>query len=280
MLALGENAMKWTIALVLLMAGLAEGSCMQPEMNGKKVSEIFKDKQTAQLATAACEGNSAKINALIKAKAPINYAGSDGSTPLLWAISCKNEKGVEALLKAGANPNQHANESVENVNPVTAAASYSNPELLRLVLKYGGNPNSAMREDQDSALSIAFSLGNRNDEWTNYYMLLDAKADINWKNSTNWTIADEALAQGYPSKIIELLDRGFNQDLEKIAEGMYSRPIAVDYPEFMNRGIVLRMLRDRGVDIKKAKQANLDMNHKVGVELDYDMSFERELDKP
>lgn len=270
--------MKKTIAFVLLLAGLAEGSCMQPEMNGKKVSEIFADKQVVKLAIAACKGDTGKVDALTKAHAPVNSAGSDGSTPLLWAISCKNAQGVEALLKAGADPNQQADASVESVNPVTAAASYSNPDLLRMVLQYGGNPNSAMREGRDSALQIAFSLGNQHDEWINYYTLLDAGADINLKGPSGRTIADYVLGQGYPSMVIELLERGYDTDLFDIARGMYNRPIAPNHPEFRNRGIVLRMLRDRGVDIKKAKQNELDFMREHELFSDYDWSFEKELE--
>lgn len=269
--------MKKTIALVLLLAGLAEGSCMQPEMNGKKVDAIFADKQVVKLAIAACKGEAGKVDALVKAHAPVNSAGSDGSTPLLWAISCKNAKGVEALLKAGADPNQQAYTSVENVNPVTAAASYSIPDLLRLVLKYGGNPNSAMREGRDSALQIAFALAQDTKDWTNYNTLLDAGADINLKGPSGSTIADYVLGQGYPSKVIELLERGYNTDLFNIARVVYIRNISPNHPEFRNRGIVLRMLRDRGVDIKKAKENVLDFKRENGLFLDYDWSFEKEL---
>jgi ankyrin repeat protein len=52
----------------------------------------------------------------------------------------KNKKGIEALLKAGANPNDTSN-VYGRATIHQASMKIDDPEFLKLILKYGGYPN-------------------------------------------------------------------------------------------------------------------------------------------
>ena len=68
------------------------------------------------------------------------------------------------------------------------------------------------------------SLGMSDDLWDNYYLLLSAGANIN-QVSDGATVAEFAAALGRFDKVLELLDRGYNGDLEDLGGLIESRYI-------------------------------------------------------
>ncbi len=48
-------------------------------------------------------GSLARVEELLKSKAPINYQDEDQKTALLWAVEKRHEKVFNLLLKQGAN---------------------------------------------------------------------------------------------------------------------------------------------------------------------------------
>lgn len=194
---------------------------MVPGADDKRAHQTFQDEKLVQLAQAGCLGDRAEVAKLVQGGVPVDGPGVNGVTPLRWVVDCDNVDGADALIAAGANPNRRTG----NDTPVLAAARHRNPRLLRLLLQHGGDPDATDGEGNDSALYYALGLGVEFDEWENYYLLLNAGADIN-RSINGSTVADRAVALGRPSKVIELIERGYRQDLDRLARLVKARGIA------------------------------------------------------
>jgi ankyrin repeat protein len=267
------------IAAGLAMVGVGGTQVMEQTVDGKTVSEVFTDPQAARLARAACSGKVEKVNDLIANGASPNVRGSHGMTPLFWALNCGTPTTVEALLKAGGNPNQ----SIETAeSPLYRAATFKDPTYLRLMLKYGGDPNKPL-SDGETVLSAAFAAGQYGNQWQNYYMLLDAGVDVNLPSRTIG-MAEFAVAVGLPSKAVELLERGYNFQLESLADAIYGsglNAVTAEHPqplrdeaEYKYIGIAARMLKERGIDTEMIKRRIDEQDNQVKAGIRHDYSFE------
>ena len=67
--------------------------------------EYFSDKQVMSLARAGASGDSDMVAKLVSDGVDVNARGTDGMTPVIWALLALNERGFECLLQHGANPN-------------------------------------------------------------------------------------------------------------------------------------------------------------------------------
>lgn len=160
-----------SIAVLLL------GCAMQSKAFGSKgASKYFVDEQTLQVAEAAAEGDIEKIQTLKDKGANIDGIGKDGVTPLLWALSQGNKKGVEALLSLGADPN-HQTEDGDSM--MSLASQMTDHDFLRLAVKYKGNPNLTLANGPPrSPLMAAIGPGGLD----NVKTLLQAGANINYQD--------------------------------------------------------------------------------------------------
>jgi hypothetical protein len=197
---------------------------MEKTVAGKTARETFNDAPAAVLAEAACDGDLPGIARALREGANVNSRGLFDSSPLFWAVTCKNSAGIEALLRAGANANDEMRISAGyKISPVFTAAGNRETNILKLLLKYGGDPN-VNDGGSNSALVRAFSLGvelSRGDEhdrsaWDNYYTLLNADANINRDDGT-LPIAMAAGSVNEWDKVAELLDRGYHLRLSDLA---------------------------------------------------------------
>lgn len=188
-------------------------------MLGANAIELFGEPRVAALAEAACAGDVAGVSAAVADGVNPNsisvgldeYGGR--VTPLLWAVDCGNSRGVEALLRAGADPNQNTGGRV-GLTPVLAAAGARNPAILRLLLQNGGDPNAMTEVRRETALMRAFDLGLGTESWENWNTLLDAGADIEAApHDDHQTIATHAAWINRFDKVVELLERGYSYDL-------------------------------------------------------------------
>lgn len=245
------------ILLLPLLAAL--GPCTPHKVNNKTVEQMFSDPALARLADAACDGRIGEVKRIIEDGINVNATGEDGATALLWAISCQNLEGMEALLKAGANPNQAAGKSQGNMTPVIAATSYDNPASLELLLNWGGNPSSVRIDGSGrdkSALMAAVGHGYINQHWEAFYLLLEKGADVNF-NAEGDTAAILAVSYGYPDKAIDILNHGHDYDLDNLAFHLFLR-LGFDEPS-PDQVLLMEMLQERGVDIEAAKKRALDL---------------------
>lgn len=217
---------------------------MEHQVGGKTAEEIFVSPQLRALAKAGCEGDSAKIQTLVSQSVPVDGAGAEGVTPLLWALSCKNVSGVKALLEAGADPNKKA---VQGMTAVLAAVNYYGP-FLSLMLDHGGDPNAVYNDSQRTALEEALSHGIHTSEWDNFELLVQRGADINRAPEKGLPIAEAAIARGRPSKALFLLDHGYRHDLDGLANVLHGSLLDKSSKEYQERDKVIARLEALGVN--------------------------------
>lgn len=190
-------------------------ACQAHEVGGKTLKEVFSDRKVRKLANAACMGDHKAIKFQIKKGTDVNSTGYMGVTPLFWALSCENYDGIDALLQHGADPN-HITE--RGRTPFTASATYDDPHFLKLMLKRGGNVNAVFGSTEETILMAAFRSGIDHNEWSKYYMLLNAGANINYvTKDRSYTLArfSSALFRRQ-CKTLELIERGYSVNLDDL----------------------------------------------------------------
>ena len=212
---------------------------------------VFSDPRVAALARAACAGDLHDILRQLRLGADANFIGKDGLTPLFWAQGCRNKVGMEALLKAGANPN-YALPFVDGhpprggISAVWKAATLEDPSFLNLLLKHGGDPNAVDQLGGTSALARAFDFGLASHTWDNYYTLLNAGADIN-RAYGGITIAYRAAALNQFDKVVELVHRGYRGDLMQLGGLAQSAMLYPGDPQLVWRTRLVELLKSKGV---------------------------------
>jgi ankyrin repeat protein len=227
----------------------------------------FEDAGARRFAEAACAGDTAAIAQALRDGARPNTPGTWNDTPLTWAVRCDNLDGVTALLDAGGDPNFKAPNRflthedavrlhrwppepmpIYGFSAVYSAARTPDSRLLSLLLRRGGDPNAFSADVNRSALQRALSLGAHEGKWENYYLLLNAGANINRANDVGATIADWAVTLGAMDKIEELLDRGYNYDLKRLARSISIRQV-YNPDQAAAKARIIERLRKMGVEV-------------------------------
>ena len=268
-------------ALFLVSTGILGLTMNDPKLGGMTIGEVFSDPKAAKLAKAACGGDTSRIATLIAEGVDVNAKGQDGIVPMFYALKCEQPAALETLLKAGANPNYAGTDGILGTY---AAASYTDPTYLKLMLQYGGNPNLTSGNG-DTVLLKAFTLGQFDEKWDNFELLLNSGVDINRPMSGgNTGIATYAAFVGHPSKAVQLLERGYTYDLEGLADAIYGNSMNLvsarspepsrSNPEYKYLTIAAKMLKERGVDKEKVKRFIDERNKQVGAGVRHDYSFE------
>ncbi len=143
-------------------------------------SHFFPDAATARLADAAGRGDAAAVRQLAAAGADPNAGGTEGMTPLLFAIASNSKAGAKALLEAGADPNRRAR---DGESALTMVASGTDTDWLRLLLSFGGDPNA--RNSIGEPVLVNAGLRRNADA---VRILLDAGADIEATDESGSTV--------------------------------------------------------------------------------------------
>jgi uncharacterized protein len=157
------------------------------------------------LIDATKANDSAGALALIKDKADVNAAESDGTTPLHYAVYNDDVALVESLLKAGAKPSL-ANKY--GSTPLLEAAVRGNPVVIEKLLKAGADSNQGNADGQTALLIVA-----RTSNVTVAKLLISHGAQVNvtehWHDQTPlmW-----AAAEKQPAMVKLLLDHGAKVD--------------------------------------------------------------------
>lgn len=195
-------------------------------INGRTADDVFSDPDVARLASLACAGDEAGLARLAGTVNP-NFVGLNGTTPLFWALDCRSLRGVEALLRMGANPNLSTGQP-GGYTPVIAAASFEDPAFLATLLRHGGDPNAKYEQDGTTVLQRAFQLGLHGGSWENWEVLLDSGANINAVRGERETIAIFAADLNRFDRVVELLERGYSHDLTYL--GFVVQPLQHETP--------------------------------------------------
>jgi ankyrin repeat protein len=157
------------------------------------------------LVEAVKANDSATALALIKDKADVNAAESDGTTPLHYAVYHDDVPLVEALLKAGAKA-QVANRY--GSTPLLEAAVRGNPLVIEKLVKAGADVNAGNADGQTALMVLA-----RTSNIAAAKILISQGANVNvierWHDQTPlmW-----AAAESQPEMVKLLLDHGAKVD--------------------------------------------------------------------
>lgn len=100
-------------------------------LNGAGLNPEKRFENSAFIEAISSDSHNA-IEFLLSQKIDINHQGEDKLTPLIWAVIKGNEKLVDILLKAGANPNLA---DVSGRNVFHYAARMGNLGILKLLLQ-------------------------------------------------------------------------------------------------------------------------------------------------
>ncbi|XP_029048675.1 transient receptor potential channel pyrexia isoform X5 [Osmia bicornis bicornis] len=133
------------------------------------------NKKCTPLHCAAATGDFASVKCLIKSRADVN-AGLSGKSPLYYAVVSNAADCVEALLQAGASPN---NPQVYTETPLHVAASLGSVTCMKLLLSYGADVRVQFSSMRSTPLHLAAEEGSA--ECTK--LLLDAGAACEVKNA-------------------------------------------------------------------------------------------------
>lgn len=119
-------------------------SLLQPATGAAMITtdKVFADPLVAQLASAAQDGDLARIQQLIKAGARVKFVGREGMTVTHYALRARHHapQVMELLLKAGADPvSMLSNE--KTVPHYAVARDNADPEVVKVLLAHGIGPN-------------------------------------------------------------------------------------------------------------------------------------------
>lgn len=237
-----------TAKVVALAAGLSvmAPSCVGMVKLGQYTAqETYQDPKVVALVEAAWRGDMDKVANLAAEGADVNMVGKGGVTPLMWALKNKNAAGVEALLKAGADPNYY-NKEYDFLSPIALVSGGDEPKMLEQLLNYGGNPNNPNGKNfDDRPLTIAASEG----RLANVKILLAAGADLNAHDEYGESAATATIALGKFEVLAYLLERGFSYNLESVARRVARIDVPDDSEAQQWKLKVNELLKARGVKI-------------------------------
>jgi ankyrin repeat protein len=164
---------------------------------------LFQNTPVFELAKAVCSEDVDQVEYLVNVKKQnINFQEPKFGHSLLIMTVVNQQYGMcEKLLKLGANPNLH--DYYEGTPAIVDAAQigslfFDDAKFLRLLLKYGANPSDKENGKLDEGNSIRYtplivSSGSKYDAYEKVKLLVEAGADINYKDEFNNFALKEAI---------------------------------------------------------------------------------------
>lgn len=187
-------------------------------------SKFFYEPNAEELARAACKGDLKAMHKAIDKGANVNWRSDGGATPLMWAVSCNNIDGVKELVRLGADVNL---KGYRGISPATRATHLSSIEILEFLVENGADLAGDTRYELSNPLMQAADYGVDSGNWDAYDYILKQDIDIN-KEYQSLTIASIFVGYGRFNRIIQLLELGYDNDLEKLKRVVNSRYNAPD----------------------------------------------------
>ena len=198
-----------------------------------------------------------------------------GQTLLILAVTSQNYNVCKTLLELGADPNKYDNYDGDNAMIEAAKISNltgDNTRILKLLLQYKGNPNfvevGQRREGNSTRNSVLISAIQFNDIQSSLpmvKMLVNAGADINYKNEFGQTALSQAIIQDVFDVALYLLQMGANvnevivdrSDIYKGGEKVYLVNMLREITPELNskqhkqKLAIIEFLKQKGIDYKK-----------------------------
>jgi hypothetical protein len=199
-----------------------------------------------------------------------------GNTLLILTVGNQHYNSCKALLELGANPNKHDN--YNGASAIINAADIENykddnTKFIKLLLAHGANPNDEeigkRREGnttRKTPLLIACSDVNQFvSPIEKVKTLVEAGANINYKNEFNDFPLVEALMHKHYDVVLYLLQKGadysfmlfdraeFSKDGKKIyiADLLREDLLPLDSKEYQQKMQVVGFLKEKGIDYRK-----------------------------
>lgn len=172
-----------------------------------KLEEEFRtNPDVGRLAQAAAVGDTGAVEKLIGAGVNVNATGDHYRvTPLMWAVLADNTRGIRALLKTGADPNQR----VTNISQEEIRAIIGQPPE-RLTRSWEDARGDLMAFSNESAITFAIMKKNID----HLRLLLDAGGDPNIDGRVDPAMFDCTQQDGQINPMLMLMiERGGNPNL-------------------------------------------------------------------
>lgn len=242
---------KYTFLLAIMLFVTACQSNVLGTMKKLNVNEYFSDPQAIALATAAVDGNTAKVKQLIAAGTPVDIQGRNGITPLWWVFINRGTKGLdmmEVLLKHEANPDATFTESDDRL--LGWAAVNNEPDFIKLLVDYGADMYWINREYGRKFPVIVDSFTQK--RYDNIKMFYQLGFDMNYKNYCDCPLVYEGMtASAYDMVIWMIEDLGVEtnfyskagENLPAIAEVEYKRKHGKEKRQLKK---IIELLKARG----------------------------------
>ena len=238
---------------------------------------LFQETPAWTLAKAVQDDNTALIRKIVnEIKVDIDFQEPIfGQTLLMLAVTSQNYNACKTLLELGANPNKYDNYDGDNAMIDAAKISNltgDNTRILKLLLQYKGNPNfvevGIRREGNSTRNSVLISAVQFNDIQSSLpmvKMLVDAGANINYKNEFGQTALSQAIIQNVFDVALYLLQKGANvnevivdrSDIYKGGEKVYLVNMLREITPELNskqhkqKLAIVEFLKQKGIDYKK-----------------------------
>lgn len=152
-----------------------------------------------RLADAAMASDNETIRTLVQQKVDVNTPQPDGTTALHWAVRHDDIESVNLLIHAGANV-KAANRF--GMTPLALACTNGNAATIEALLKAGEDPNAVVSVTGDTALMLAARTGKTDA----IDVLLNHGADVNKANAEGQTPLMWAAAAKNAAAVQVLLD--------------------------------------------------------------------------
>ncbi|BCE01757.1 ankyrin repeat domain-containing protein [Marinicellulosiphila megalodicopiae] len=182
-------------------------------LSGYEVEDIYPDKLTAKLATAAGEGDTQKMDELISQGADVNALGLDNYSLLVWAFKMDNLKGFKHLLAKGTNPDLLYGLGGDSAI-IDSIIIFDEIDYLEAILEVGANPDLLF--GQNTPL-IAIAFGSENLKMVK--LLVNSGAKINYQTKEySFSATTISLSSGHFGTTLYLLEQGANYQLKDFKE--------------------------------------------------------------
>lgn len=233
---------------------------------------LFQETPVWNLAKAVQDENVEEIKRIVEEDSvDVDYQDEQfGHTLLILTVKNQHYNSSKALLGLGANPNKH--DTYDGSSAIIDAAgingvSDDNTRFLRLLLAQGGNPNDEEVGERQKGnttrmtplLEACGDVNKISSPIEKVKILVDAGADINYKNEFNTTALKLAYVMGHLDVVLYLLQKGadykvpiFNREgkeyylWDELRDVLYS----LDSKEYKQKMEIIAFLEQKGIDYR------------------------------
>jgi hypothetical protein len=233
------------LVLTLLGIGCTQGN----NMKDIDYSTYYSDPAEIELIKAVMNGDASTVRRLAASGVNLNAVGKYEITPLRTALKCQQKEIVALLLQLGVDPNFT---TPGKAVPAFVALKLDDPDYLNMLLAHGLDPN--LQEDGAPLVFMAIREG----QWSHFKTLINKGADIQSRSRNNSTLALElvGVSQYDLAKALILHGADFTTPnntgltvLEVLVNDQTRLCADPRHPACLKRAELLRMLKEKGVDV-------------------------------